>query len=105
MSEIINNKAVELSDDELDGVAGGRAVLMHDEPTYQLVVKCDYKKMKADDFKQNYTTRNTCDHYSSSNGSNVKNCNQCTHFTLYQCNRLGTPTDIGDTIGWDQGQF
>ena len=76
MSEEIN-KAVELTDEEMDNISGGTAMVIYTE--YQEYYKCSHKKISGKELSANLGHINKCDHYDGPR-SDSKSCGACKYY-------------------------
>jgi hypothetical protein len=96
MNEEITNKGIELTDEEMDNISGGRAMIINTQGrTYYT---CNHKKISAQELLANLPfNKNTCDHYKGIK-TDIKSCGECSHFRE-QFYRL-SPDEI-DQKGYD----
>lgn len=98
-----NNKPLELSDEELDSVSGGKALLIHkdNDGTIVWIAKCDRAEITGSDFKGYNHGQNTCPYFKSKSGCICSTCFDCKHHKTFDFT-LGKKPDIGDTSGYDK---
>lgn len=74
MSEEIKKNAVELSDDEMNEIAGGSAVVIIDRGRQRFVYSCSRGMRKAEDFYNIINGHGTCQKSDS-----CESCEYCNH--------------------------
>lgn len=96
MNEENSNKAVELTDEEMDNISGGRAMII--DTRTRIYYSCRHKKISGEEFAANFGWRtNTCDHYDGIKEPDI-DCGCCKHYgeSFYRL----SPNEI-DTTGYD----
>ena len=73
-------KAVELTDEEMDNISGGKAMIVY--KGRGAVYICSHKKISGSEFSANLG-HNNCDRYKGS--SNIKKCQACQYYDDSMC--------------------
>lgn len=86
MSEKIENKAIELSDEEMGDVAGGKAVIVCDTTYSRAIFTCNSKGVNSSEFFDYRLYTNACGHFSKMSGlpayndPTYKDCRDCAYY-------------------------
>ena len=86
MNNELKNNAVELSDEEMDKIAGGKAIVISEDDRTRVVFTCEGQGIKARVFFQHYKYTNTCPRFSKLkdlppyNVATYQDCRDCEHF-------------------------
>jgi hypothetical protein len=102
MCEEIKKDAIELSDEEMDNVSGGKALLIINnyDGTTSYIVKCKHKKISGQELKKNFVGLNDCEHFDARGASLYHTCYNCENRYYYDF-KDGNHPDIGNISGYD----
>ncbi len=80
MSGESKSRGTELTDEEMDRVSGGMALIIQDKGTTRVLHKCTRRNISGEEFRANIYDGNTCDRYSAKNSHTPKRCSNCSSY-------------------------
>jgi hypothetical protein len=93
MSEKMS-KAVELSDEDLDSIAGGRALIVRQYGEVENIFICHHKKIGIGEFKDRLADSKNCDHFDGKSDNLCNSCVNCSHYEPHENVSLMKGLDI-----------
>ncbi len=89
------NKAIELADEEMENIAGGKAIIIFEKSN--AYHGCQHSKINPYELYNHYLNPNTCKHFKRlKNGGNEKACPNCENYLNWPINAIGAADVLED---------